>query len=187
MLALFFEISPSLLSSIHPHHPPKDLRKHVKKHANWDLKRIAATPAEKKQYRETRKGTVYFINAVYTVPKLSSATATASSTTTTGKRKKGASAKTVEDDRKSPLETISPEMQARATFVLNDLIRSVHVLDDTMTDGIKVAADPVMYQRALEAGYSKVFLDATLAANASTSIEEDVKPPAKVTKTELEE
>ena len=124
---------------------------------------------------------------MYTVPKLSSATATASSTTTTGKRKKGASTKSVEDDRKSPPETITPEMQARATLALNDLIRSVHVLDDTMTDGIKVAGDAVMYQRALEAGYSKVFLDATLAANTSTSIEEDAKPPAKVTKTEVEE
>jgi hypothetical protein len=123
---------------------------------------------------------------VYSVPKFSLATATASSTTTTGKRKKGAT-KTVEDDRKSPPETITPEMQARATLALNDLIRSVHVLDDTMTDGIKVAGDAVMYQRALEAGYSKVFLDATLAANASTSIEEDAKPPAKVTKTEVEE
>ena len=77
-------------------------------------------------------------HAVYSVPKLSSATALASSTTTTGKRKKGASTKTV-DDRKSPPETLSPEMQARATSALNDLIRSVHVLDDTMSNGIKVA------------------------------------------------
>lgn len=44
-----------------------------------------------------------------------------------------------------------------------------------------------MYTRALEVGYSKVFLDATLVANASISIEEDAKPQAKVTKTEVGE
>ena len=194
ILALLFS---SLLNQIeisHRYYPhittPKDLRKHVKKHANWDLKRIAATPVEKKQYRQTRKGTVYFINAVYSVPKSSLATATASSTTTTDKRKKGATLTTGKrkkvDDRKSPPEALSPEMQSRATSALNDLIRSVHVLDDTMTDGIK-EADPVMYQRALDAGYSKFFLDATLAANSGTSIEGDAKPPAKLTKTEVEE
>lgn len=74
-------------------------------------------------------------------------------------------------------------MQARATSALNDLIRSVHVLE---TNGIK-EADPVMYQRALDAAYSKFFLDATLAANSGTSIEGYAKPPAKLTKTKVEE
>lgn len=44
-------------------------RKFVKKHAGWDVKRVEATPEEKKASGETRKGKVYFVNAVYTAPK----------------------------------------------------------------------------------------------------------------------
>ena len=34
----------------------------------WEPKRIAATAQEKDAYKETRKGKVYFINVIYTVP-----------------------------------------------------------------------------------------------------------------------
>jgi hypothetical protein len=80
----------------------RDLRKHVKDHPNWDVKRVVATPAQKQEYRVTRKGSVYFISVVYTVPGMI--------TKTTRKRKKSSdTASSSTDDvgeRKSPPELL---------------------------------------------------------------------------------
>ena len=46
----------------------RDFSRAVRDHAGWDVKRIEATPEEKKTFRETRKGKVFFISAIYTVP-----------------------------------------------------------------------------------------------------------------------
>ena len=46
----------------------RDFGRAVRQHEGWNVKRIAATPEQKREYRETRNGKVYFINAVYTVP-----------------------------------------------------------------------------------------------------------------------
>ena len=45
-----------------------DFGRAVRRNARWEAKRVAATPSEKAQYKETRKGKVYFINVIYTVP-----------------------------------------------------------------------------------------------------------------------
>ena len=51
------------------------------------MKRVAATPAEKAKYKETRKGKVYFINVIFTVPGKPSAKPTKkTSAKSTGKR-----------------------------------------------------------------------------------------------------
>ena len=46
----------------------RDFGRAVRQHEGWNVKRVAATPEQKREYRETRNGKVYFINAVYTVP-----------------------------------------------------------------------------------------------------------------------
>ena len=46
----------------------RDFSRQVRQYEGWDVKRVAATPEQKKGYRETRRGKVYFINAYYTVP-----------------------------------------------------------------------------------------------------------------------
>lgn len=47
---------------------PIDFSRAVRKNVGWEPKRIAATAQEKDAYKETRKGKVYFINVIYTVP-----------------------------------------------------------------------------------------------------------------------
>lgn len=46
----------------------RDFSRAVRQNEGWDVKRIAATVQQKEEYKETRKGTVYFINAIFTVP-----------------------------------------------------------------------------------------------------------------------
>jgi hypothetical protein len=46
----------------------RDFSRAVRQHDGWDVKRVEATPEEKKKFRETRRGKVYFIRAIYTVP-----------------------------------------------------------------------------------------------------------------------
>jgi hypothetical protein len=87
----------------------RDLRKHVKEHTNWDVKRVVATPAQKQEYRETRKGSVYFISVVYTVPGMI--------TKTTRKRKKSADTTSPIDvgERKSPPELLLSQGDEKRT------------------------------------------------------------------------
>ena len=88
----------------------RDLRKHVKDHPHWDVKRVVATPAQKQEYRETRKGSVYFISVVYTVPGMI--------TKTTKKRKKSsntASSSTDVGERKSPPELLLSQGDEKRT------------------------------------------------------------------------
>eukprot|EP01082_Thalassiosira_pseudonana_P014296 g13025.t1 g13025 contig7:705047-706126(-) len=46
----------------------RDFKKAVRKNKGWDVKRFAATEEEKKEHKVQRKGNVYFIDAIYTVP-----------------------------------------------------------------------------------------------------------------------
>lgn len=139
-----------------------DLKKHVKTHDNWDLKRTAATAEQKREYRESRKGTVYFVNAVFSVPgRKSSAkrkSASVSSTTTGG------------GDRKDPPPMpLSPEDQAKATAALQAAIQSA-------TSDPNGNIDPGIFQRALDAGYSKSFILVKVADHLESI--KDTKPPA---------
>ena len=87
----------------------RDLRKHVKDHPNWDVKRVVATPAQKQEYRVTRKGSVYFISVVYTVPGMI--------TKTTRKRKKSSDTSSSIDigERKSPPELLLSQGDEKRT------------------------------------------------------------------------
>lgn len=49
----------------------RDFSRYVRTHEGWNVKRKAATSEEKKQFRQTRNGAVYFINAVYSIPRTS--------------------------------------------------------------------------------------------------------------------
>ncbi|CAB9506679.1 expressed unknown protein [Seminavis robusta] len=46
----------------------RDFSRAVRAHEGWNVKRRVATAAQKKAYKETRQGKVYFIDAIYTVP-----------------------------------------------------------------------------------------------------------------------
>jgi hypothetical protein len=49
----------------------RDFSRHVRSFDHWDVKRVAATEEQRAEYREQhRKGAVYFIHALYTVPGL---------------------------------------------------------------------------------------------------------------------
>merc|ERR1719186_1874950 len=43
--------------------------RHVRSHEGWVAKRREATADQKKQYKETRKGKVYFVDVIFSVPK----------------------------------------------------------------------------------------------------------------------
>jgi hypothetical protein len=45
-----------------------DFSRLVKGNVGWDVKRTAATDVQKKAYKETRKGKVYFVSVIFTVP-----------------------------------------------------------------------------------------------------------------------
>jgi len=146
----------------------RDLRKHVKSHANWDVQRTAATPQEKRQYKETRRGKVYFINVIYKVP----------GKVVAGKRKRETSTATTAaaasgGKRKSPLEALSSEMQANATSVLQAAIQSA-------ANDANGNVEPEVFQRALDAGYSKHFIYGKMNLDSI----KDTKPPAKKMKAE---
>lgn len=132
----------------------RDLRKHIKKCAGWDVKRIAATPEQKKQFKQYRKGKVFFVNVVYEV----------------GPGKKKAT-KGSKHPRKSPgdpiPEPLSPEQQGEATSALDEAVQSA---------GINGKIDPVRLQTAIDAGYSKCFLLGK--ANEYWDSVKDTKPPA---------
>ena len=46
----------------------RDFSRSVRQHDNWNVVRKAATAQERKIYKESRKGQVYFVNLCYTVP-----------------------------------------------------------------------------------------------------------------------
>ncbi|KAL3775665.1 hypothetical protein ACHAWO_002694 [Cyclotella atomus] len=54
----------------HPIYPciVPDFSKAVRRNDGWDVKRVAATDQQKKAFREARKGKVYFVDVIYTVP-----------------------------------------------------------------------------------------------------------------------
>jgi len=67
----------------------RDFSKAVRQHEGWDVKRVQATLNEKKKFRKTRKGKVYFVNAIYTVPGQGE-----KNTTNQNKKRKATKAKT---------------------------------------------------------------------------------------------
>lgn len=108
----------------------RDLRKHIKAHAGWDIQRIAATPQQKRAYDEHRRGRVYFTNAIYKV--------LGKPPTRKRRRKTGFLS-----------EPLSPTQQAKATSVLVAAVQSA---------GIDGQVDHVCLQRATNVGYSKCFV-----------------------------
>ena len=144
-----------------------DLRKHVHNYANWDVRRTAATQQQKEEYKERRKGTVYFINAIYSVPGKAS-----------GKRKRGKSTTTATlggGKKKSPPELLlSSGTQGKATFALQAAIQSA-------ASDANGNVEPEIFQRALDAGYSRHFILGNLDSL------KDTKLPAKKTKQVEEE
>lgn len=109
----------------------RDLRKHIISHEGWDVKRVAATPQERREYRETRKGKSYFINAVYKVQGVEP------------KKKRS---------RKSPPEkakSLTAEEEGVAKTALEKAVASAE------NDG---EVDPGCLQQAINAGYSKQFV-----------------------------
>jgi hypothetical protein len=127
-----------------------DFSRAVRKNHGWDVKRIAATPEEKKKFRENRKGKVYFINVHYTVPGAASNNAKAKKPRA---KKAKAPAKSNED----------------ASRVLRDAISSA-------VESATGEVDANCLQRALDAGYSEHFI---LARAAEERGDGDQKPAAK--------
>lgn len=143
----------------------RDLRKHVHNYANWDVRRTAATEHQKQEYKESRKGTVYFINAIYSVSRKAP-----------GKRKRGKLATAAGGGKKkSPPELLlSSGTQGKATFALQAAIQSA-------ASDANGNVEPEIFQRALDAGYSKHFILGNLDSL------KDTKLPAKKTKQVEEE
>jgi hypothetical protein len=109
----------------------RDLRKHIISHEGWDVKRVAATPEERREYRETRKGKSYFINAIYKVQGIEP------------KKKRS---------RKTPPEEVKPltiEEEGVAAKALEKAVSSAEN-DGEVDDGC--------LQQAINAGYSKQFI-----------------------------
>ena len=109
----------------------RDLRKHIISKDGWDVKRVTATPEQRREYRETRKGKSYFINAVYKVQGVEP------------KKKRS---------RKSPPEkakSLTAEEEGGAKTALEKAVASAE------NDG---EVDPGCLQQAINAGYSKQFV-----------------------------
>lgn len=172
------------------------------KFPRWELKRTAATPAQKELYKETRRGKVYFINAVYTHPgkpgRKRKATAAAPPASKKKKEKGGgercarkgaevAAAQVPTGDRKSPPELIMggkspPEHQLRGKSSLQPEARggASSALDEAIqsaADDARGDVDPDALRRAMDAGYSRQFVLDKIAAHLDSI--KDTKPPAK--------
>ncbi|KAL9187871.1 hypothetical protein ACHAXT_006249 [Thalassiosira profunda] len=161
----------------------RDFRKHVKPLANWDLKRTAATAAEKKSYRETRKGKVYFVRAEYTVPGKASKKRKSAG----GKRKSaGGKAKAADGGGKKPAAKKSKKdptpvpLSAGAQSKASAALQAALVSASNSADG---SVDPEVMQRAVNAGYSKFFV----LGKVEDHLKGDTKPAAKDTSSEEEE
>lgn len=158
----------------------RDLRKHIKRYAGWDTKRITATHEEEIEYHTHRRGKVSFISAVYTIP---------------GKPLKRKRQRRKATERKRPIKAdLIPKPLSRtrrgqvrkagatpcqlslqegiATSVLEDAVRSAE------NNG---QVDPLCLQHAIEAGFSKSFVLAKAAERWDDL--KDTKPPAKKTRT----
>ena len=127
----------------------RDLHQYIKRHTGWDIRRVAATPMQKIEYNEQRKGKVYFTNVTYAVP--------------------GCPARKKRARKLDPVpEPLSPIVQNAATSALDNAVSSAEV------NGI---VDPVCLQDAMNVGYSKHFILGR-AAERWESLK-DTKPPAK--------
>ncbi|KAL7517815.1 hypothetical protein ACHAWX_002703 [Stephanocyclus meneghinianus] len=126
-----------------------DFSRAVRKYEGWDVKRIAATPQEKKKYRESRKGAVYFINAIFTVP--------------------GAKADSRTMKFAGRYSSCHPSNSKDATALLREAVASA-------VESGTGEVDQQSLKRALDAGYSKHFI---LAEAAKQRGDEDLKPAAK--------
>ena len=112
----------------------RDFRRHIKQFPSWGVQRIAATTKERRKVY--RKGTVYFVNIIYNVPGRK-----------TTKRKRGPT-------KLDPVpEPLLPKQQKKATRALEAAVESAGI-----NRGMHWLVDPVLLQRAEDAGYSKRFV-----------------------------
>lgn len=129
----------------------RDFRRHINQFPSWSVKRIAATTKERRKVY--RKGTVYFVNIIYNVPGRK-----------TTKRKRGPKLDPVP-------EPLLPKQQKKATRALEAAVESAGINRGHWL------VDPVLLQRAEDAGYSKRFVLVKVSEHWNTV--KDTKPPAK--------
>ncbi|KAL3784879.1 hypothetical protein HJC23_012482 [Cyclotella cryptica] len=129
----------------------RDFSRAVRINEGWDVKRVVATPEEKKRYRESRKGAVYFINVIFTVP---------------GEAMKNDTRTKKFAFRSSQSHPSNPE---DASVYLRDAVASA-------VRSVTGEVDQQSLKRALDAGYSKHFVLAEAARQRSDG---NLKPAAK--------
>lgn len=143
----------------------------MRQNDGWDVKRVAATDAQKRAYRETRKGKVYFVDLYYTVPgKATKKRAKAPSATAANKRAKtGGTA--------APAVASAPSLSAgiAAAKVPLSPKKKVNPKDARKALDAGVVDDEKL-ELAVNAGYSKHFILAQVAKQRGDG---DQKPAAR--------
>lgn len=153
----------------------------MRQNDGWDVKRVAATDAQKRAYRETRKGKVYFVDLYYTVPgKATKKRAKAPSATAANKRAKTGGTAAPAVASAPPLSAgiaaakvpLSPKKKVNPKDARN-------ALDAAVFSGVSSATgvvDDEKLELAVNAGYSKHFILAQVAKQRGDG---DQKPAAR--------